>query len=68
MICRQHLPFPSSLHSCIPLSPFALAVYYSSTILSSISPPAKLARASRTLPEAVREYHRRYARAPPMAL
>jgi len=25
----------------------------------------KLARASRTLPEAVREYHRRYARAPP---
>jgi hypothetical protein len=25
----------------------------------------KLARASRTLPDAVREYHRRYARAPP---
>ncbi|KAJ8590500.1 hypothetical protein M405DRAFT_160835 [Rhizopogon salebrosus TDB-379] len=59
MICCQHLPFPSCPHSCILLSPFALAVTYSSTIFSLISPPAKLARASCTLPEAVLEYHRR---------
>ena len=32
---------------------FALAVYYSSTIFSSIPPPAKLARANRSLPDAV---------------
>ncbi|KAJ8585475.1 hypothetical protein M405DRAFT_824881, partial [Rhizopogon salebrosus TDB-379] len=44
MICCQHLPFPTNPHSCTLLSPFSLAVSYSSTIFSSIPPPAKLAR------------------------
>ncbi|KAJ8585474.1 hypothetical protein M405DRAFT_824877 [Rhizopogon salebrosus TDB-379] len=44
MICCQHLPFTTNPHSCTLLSPLSLAVSYSSTIFSSIPPPAKLAR------------------------
>jgi hypothetical protein len=51
--CRVHFIPPSIPRSPIRASSFALAVYYSSTIFSSIPPPAKLARANRTLPDAV---------------
>ncbi|KAJ8583355.1 hypothetical protein M405DRAFT_828804 [Rhizopogon salebrosus TDB-379] len=55
MICRQQPSIPQQPHSRILLLPgFALAVYYRLTIFSLTS------SASRTLPEAVREHHRRF--------